>query len=117
MANGVMEEERVDRSEVTGPTNEDASRAEIYEDIQAASHPVLPSKSVVAYLDEGAANIVYTLSVPSPHEDPSRSYQDAFPKVQRRADELGFWDGILSFCSTIHVSFHFSGFCPPLAHL
>lgn len=36
-----------------------------YQAILAAEHPVLPAGAVVQYVNEGAANIVYSLSVPA----------------------------------------------------
>jgi hypothetical protein len=108
MANGVIEEDRADRSRATGAVNKYNSRVEIYAEIQAASHPVLPSNAMVTYLDEGAANIVYSLSVPLPHDETPSLYLDAFPNTQRRTDGFNFWDGKPSFHSEIHVSHSFS---------
>jgi hypothetical protein len=104
MANGVAEEDRAGRSNGLPAATGDFSKAEIYADIQAASHPVLPSNAIVTYMDEGAANIVYSLSVPPPHEEPASSYLDAFPSSQNRSDGFNFWDGKNSFHSSIHVA-------------
>ena len=103
-----MEEERTGHSNATGAATKESSRTEIYTDIQAVSHPVLPSNAIATYLDEGAANIVYSLSVPPPHEKPASSYRDAFPNTQHRTDGFSFWDGKSSFHSAIHVSLSFS---------
>lgn len=105
MANGVIEEERAGRSNATGAGTKDSSRAEVYASIQAAPHPVLPSNAIVTYMDEGAANIVYSLLVP-PQEEPTRSYQEAFPEWQNRTDGFSFWDGKTSFRLLSHVHFH-----------
>lgn len=104
MANGVMEEERTGRSNATVTAKNDSSRAEICTDIQAPSHPVLPSNAIVTYMDEGAANIVYSLSVPPPQEEPASSYRDSFPNTQHTRESFSFWDGKSSFHSAIHVS-------------
>jgi len=105
MANGVIEEDKVRRSGVTGPVTKDPSRAEIYYEIQAVSHPVLPSNAIVTYLDEGAANIVYSLSIPPPLIEPASSYRNAFPKTHSEREGFTFWDGKPPFQSAIHISF------------
>jgi hypothetical protein len=106
MANGVTEEERTGHSNATYTATKDSPRTEIYADIQAASHPVLPINANARYLDEGSANIVYSLSVPPPREEPSRSYGDAFPNTQNRTDGFSFWDGKTSFHSSIYVTLY-----------
>lgn len=101
MANRVVEEERGGRSNATGAATKDSSRAEIYADIQVVSHPVLPRNAIVTYMDEGAANIVYSLSVP-PQEEPASSCRDDFPVSHHRTDGFRFWDGKPSFHTSIH---------------
>lgn len=104
MANGFMEEERTGHSNATGPATKDPSRAEICIDIQAASHHELPSNAIATYMDEGSANIVYSLSGPPSDEETARSYRDAFPNTQNRTDGFSVLDGKVSFRSSIHVT-------------
>jgi len=93
MANGVVEEEKAGRSNTLRATTKDSSSAGIYNDIQAASHPVLPSNAIITYMDEGAANVVYSLSVPHPLEESTSSYRDVSLNLQNRRDGFSFWDG------------------------
>jgi hypothetical protein len=107
MANGVIEEEKAGRSNTLRATTKDSSRAGIYNDIQAASHPVLPSNAIITYMDEGAANVVYSLSVPHPFEESTSSCWDASPNSQNRRDGFGFWDGKSPFIHPVMSRFHF----------
>jgi hypothetical protein len=106
MANRVIEEERAGRSNAAGAATKDSAKARIYADIQAASHPVLPSNATVTYMNEGAANVVYSLSLSPPSEELASSYRDPFLNSQNGTDGFKFWDGKSPFIHSAISLFH-----------
>jgi hypothetical protein len=106
MANEIVEEGTSNGNAEEKVRLKRAQTAELYADIRTASHPVLPSTASVTYMDEGAANIVYSLSIPPPYEDPER-YQDVFPNSGKRP-AWTLWDGKQAFHSSSRVNISFN---------
>lgn len=94
MANGIMADGTANgTADETAKLGRQANAAEIFSEIQTASHLVLPSNAIIAYMNEGAANIVFSLTIPRPHQDPENSYRTAVSQSRKNRDGFGFWDG------------------------
>lgn len=102
MANGVVKEETANGDPEEKARLKRANTVELYDDILTASHPILPSNARVTYMNEGAANIVYNLSVDSFDKEPEK-YKETVPNSQSERARLSIWDGRTTFCSSIHV--------------
>jgi hypothetical protein len=95
MANGSMEkaEEMTTNFRAVGSVTGYISDVESYTGLWPASHPVLPRNAIATYLDEGASNIVYRLSLPPTHGELASFHPNVFPNPRNNGDSLRFWKG------------------------
>jgi hypothetical protein len=103
MANEVVEEEKANGNAEERTSVKRASTAELYADFQTAPHPVLPSNARVEYFDEGAANIVYKLSL-EPSLGHQERYKNVFPNLGKRP-AWSLWDGKAAIRSSFSCQF------------